>query len=76
MAIAGAGYEFDAIAATVVGGTSLAGGRGGVGSTLIGAAFISALRNGMNLVGLGTYWQVVAIGAMIIVAFLLERLKG
>ncbi len=75
MAIYGAGYEFDAIAATVVGGTSLSGGRGSIAGTLVGTAFVSILRNGLNLAGVGTYWQVVAIGAIIVIAFVIDRIR-
>lgn len=74
-AIAGTGYEFDAIAATVVGGTSLKGGRGGAASTLIGALLISVLRNGLNMMGISVYIQIVFIGALIVLAFIVDSLR-
>jgi ribose transport system permease protein len=66
--IAGMMYELDAIAATVIGGTSLVGGEGGVGGTLIGALIIGVLRNGLNLLGVSSFVQQVTIGAVIIAA--------
>ena len=70
--IAGMGYELDAIAAVVIGGTSLLGGSGSVIGTLIGALIMSVLRNGLNLLGVSSYLQQVAIGAVIIVAVLID----
>jgi len=70
--IAGIGYELDAIAAVVIGGTSLLGGSGSVIGTLIGALIMSVLRNGLNLLGVSSYLQQVAIGAVIIVAVLID----
>ena len=60
--IAGIMYELDAIAAVVIGGTSLAGGEGGVGGTLIGALIMGVLRNGLNLLGVSSFLQQVVIG--------------
>lgn len=62
----GMGFEFDAIAATVVGGTPMSGGRGGVVGTLGGAAIISVMRNGLNMLGLPTPWQMIIIGLIIV----------
>jgi ribose transport system permease protein len=70
--IAGIGYELDAIAAVVIGGTSLLGGAGSVLGTLIGALIMSVLRNGLNLLGVSSYLQQVAIGAVIIAAVLID----
>lgn len=70
--IAGMGYELDAIAAVVIGGTSLLGGSGSVIGTLIGALIMSVLRNGLNLLGVSSYLQQVAIGTVIIVAVLID----
>ncbi|MDZ7632191.1 MAG: ABC transporter permease [Gemmatimonadaceae bacterium] len=70
--IAGIGYELDAIAAVVIGGTSLLGGSGSVIGTLIGALIMSVLRNGLNLLGVSSYLQQVAIGVVIIVAVLID----
>ena len=70
--IAGIGYELDAIAAVVIGGTSLLGGSGSVVGTLIGALIMSVLRNGLNLLGVSSYVQQVAIGVVIVVAVLVD----
>lgn len=71
----GQGFELDAIAAAVVGGTSLAGGSGSVGGTVVGALIIGVLGNGMDLLGVSSYWQQVVKGAIIIGAVLLDRHK-
>jgi ribose transport system permease protein len=70
--IAGIMYELDAIAAVVIGGTSLLGGSGSVIGTLIGALIMGVLRNGLNLLGVSSYLQQVAIGGVIIVAVLMD----
>ncbi len=70
--IAGIGYELDAIAAVVIGGTSLLGGSGSVVGTLIGALIMSVLRNGLNLLGVSSYLQQVTIGVVIVVAVLVD----
>ncbi|HRI81171.1 MAG: hypothetical protein RLZZ129_1371 [Verrucomicrobiota bacterium] len=70
--IAGLSYELDAIAATVIGGTSLMGGRGSVVGTLLGALIMGVLRNGLNLLGVSSFIQQVVIGAVIIAAVLLD----
>lgn len=62
----GEGYEFDAIAAVVIGGTAMEGGRGGYKGTIYGAIFISAMKNGLQLIGLSNYWQQVLLGIVII----------
>ena len=72
--IAGIMYELDAIAAVVIGGTSLAGGEGGVGGTLIGALIMGVLRNGLNLLGVSSFLQQVVIGLVIVVAVLLDTM--
>ncbi len=72
--IAGLSYELDAIAATVIGGTSLMGGRGSVVGTLIGALIMGVLRNGLNLLGVSSFVQQVVIGAVIIAAVMLDTL--
>ena len=73
--IAGAGYELDVIASVVIGGTSLAGGRGGVWGTLLGALLIGTINNGMNLLQISAYFQLVVKGAIIVGAVLLDRLR-
>jgi ribose/xylose/arabinose/galactoside ABC-type transport system permease subunit len=72
---AGLMYELDVIAAVVVGGTSLFGGRGSVVGTFIGAMLIGVLRNGLNLTGVGSYVQQVVLGIVILLAVLLDQLK-
>ncbi|MFB3817504.1 MAG: ABC transporter permease [Candidatus Methylomirabilales bacterium] len=67
------GYEFDSIAAVAVGGTSLMGGRGGVAQTLTGVALIATLRNGLNMVGVNLYLQLVFIGVVLILAYVSEN---
>ena len=69
----GNGMELDAIAAVVIGGASLAGGRGSVVGTLIGVFIIVMTRNGLNLLGIAPAWQGTAIGTIIIAALLAER---
>jgi ribose transport system permease protein len=69
------GYELDVIAATVIGGSSLQGGEGSVLGVLLGAALMGVLRNGLVLLNVTAYWQQIVIGAMIIVAILIDRLR-
>ena len=70
--IAGIMYELDAIAATVIGGTSLMGGEGKIAGTLVGALIISVLRNGLNLLDVSSYVQQTVIGSVIIIAVFLD----
>lgn len=70
--IAGTMYELDAIAATVIGGTSLMGGEGTVLGTLIGALIMGVLRNGLNLLGVSSFIQQIVIGSVIIFAVLVD----
>ena len=71
----GVQYELDAIAAVVVGGTSLMGGRGSVIGTLWGAIFIGVLNNGLNLAGIDPYTQKIALGVVILLAVLADQLN-
>ncbi len=64
----GSGYELDALSAVFIGGTNPAGGAGSLIGTLLGAAIVGALRNGLVLIGVSPFWQMVAIGVVIIVA--------
>jgi ribose/xylose/arabinose/galactoside ABC-type transport system permease subunit len=73
---AGIGYELDAIAAVVIGGTSLFGGQGSILGTLIGVLLVGVLRNGLNLLAVSPYYQQVAIGLALIGAVLLDRFRG
>jgi ribose transport system permease protein len=70
--IAGIMYELDAIAATVIGGTSLMGGEGGLGGTIIGALIMGVLRNGLNLLGVSSFVQQIVIGLVIVFAVLVD----
>lgn len=72
---AGNMFELDAIAAVVLGGTSLTGGRGWIVGTLVGALIIGVLNNGLNLIGVSSFFQQVVKGAVILVAVLLDRKK-
>lgn len=72
---AGASYELDAIAAVVLGGTSLSGGKGRIAGTLIGAVIIGVLNNGLNLLNVSSFYQQVVKGLVILIAVLLDRSK-
>jgi ribose/xylose/arabinose/galactoside ABC-type transport system permease subunit len=73
----GYGFEFDVIVAVVLGGTSLAGGEGTIFGTLIGALIVGVLANGLNLLGVHTFYQLVLQGVVLIFAVLLDMtLKG
>ena len=72
--LAGTALELDAIAAVVIGGASLYGGRGSIVGTLIGVLIMVMIRNGLNLLGVSPFWQGSAIGGIIIAAVLVERL--
>lgn len=73
---AGAGYELEAIAAAVIGGTSFSGGVGTATGTLFGALLLSTIRNGMNLMSIPTNWQYVVIGVVIIGAVFLDTVRS
>jgi ribose/xylose/arabinose/galactoside ABC-type transport system permease subunit len=70
---AGVGYELDAIAAVVLGGTTLAGGEGSIWGTLLGAFIIGVLNNGLNLLNVSSFYQQVVKGVVILLAVLLDR---
>ena len=72
---AGQAFEMDAIAATVLGGTSMSGGVGKIGSTFIGVLIIGVLNNGLNLLGLNSFWQQIAKGIVILLAVYVDMLK-
>jgi ribose transport system permease protein len=72
--LAGTSLELDAIAAVVIGGASLFGGRGSLIGTLIGVFIMVMIRNGLNLLGVSPFWQGSAVGGVIIAAVLIERL--
>ena len=71
----GLGYELDAIAAVVIGGTSLAGGSGTIGGTVIGALIIGVLNNGMSLLGVSAFYQLIIKGFIIILAVWFDVLQ-
>ncbi|MDZ4962830.1 ribose ABC transporter permease [Clostridium perfringens] len=70
---AGTGFELDAIAAVVIGGTSLAGGEGTITGTLIGALIIGVLNNGLNLMNVSPFYQSIVKGLVILIAVLLDK---
>ena len=70
---AGSGYELDAIAAVVLGGTSLNGGKGKITGTIIGALIIGVLSNALNILDVSSYYQTMVKGAVILLAVLLDR---
>ncbi len=71
--IAGQGYELDAIAAVVIGGTSLFGGRGGIIGTFIGAMLIGVLNNGLVVLGVPSYYQPIVIGSIIVLSVFVDQ---
>ena len=73
---AGLAYELDAIAAVVLGGTSLAGGRGRITGTLIGALIIGVLNNGLDLLNVSAYWQTIVKGSIIVIAVIIDERKN
>lgn len=73
--VAGNSYELDAIAAVVIGGASLSGGRGTVIGTLLGALILSVLRNGLSILNIPSYVQQIAIGSVIVTAVAIDQLK-
>lgn len=73
---AGNGAEMDAIAAVVVGGTSMSGGSGKIGGTIIGALIIGFLNNGLNLLNVNSFWQYVVKGLVILLAVFLDFIRN
>jgi len=71
----GSGYELDAIAAVVIGGTSLSGGEGTILGTLIGAALMGIIKNALILLGVNVYWQSVVIGLVIVFAVSVDAFR-
>jgi ribose transport system permease protein len=72
---AGSGWELDVIAATVIGGTSLAGGNASLVGTVLGALVMAVVRNGLNLLNVNVFWHLVVIGAIILIAVTLDTLR-
>jgi ribose transport system permease protein len=73
---AGLGYELDSIAAVVIGGTSLTGGKGSIGGTVLGAVIIGVLNNGLVLLDVSPFWQQVVKGAVILLAVIIDKAKA
>lgn len=71
---AGQGYELDVIAAVVIGGTSLSGGKASLVGTAIGAVLMAVVRNGLNLLNINTFWHQVVIGIIIAIAVSMDKL--
>jgi len=72
----GQGWDMDAIAACVLGGTSMTGGKGRISGTVFGAMVIGIISNGLNLIGVSSYWQLIIKGLIIACAVLLDGQKG
>jgi erythritol transport system permease protein len=72
----GESYEMNAIAATVLGGTSLAGGRGTIGGAVLGAFVIGVLNDGMVMMGISSFWQTVIRGIVIVLAVILDQMQN
>lgn len=70
--IVGVGWEFDAIAAAILGGTSFAKGKGGIAGTVLGVLVIGVSRNGLNVIGVPSLWQPAIIGTIVILAIVFE----
>ena len=73
---AGTGAELDVIAAVVIGGTSLYGGRGSIPGTLLGVIFFQIVRNSLNLLGISVFLQQIAVGALLIFSALADFLSA
>lgn len=71
----GNGFELDAIASVILGGTSILGGSGSVVGTLVGALIIAVLNNGLTLMNVSFFWQLVVRGVVIVIAVLIERFR-
>lgn len=72
---AGSGYEMDAIAAAVIGGIALSGGKGKVANTLVGALILGMLKCGLQILNVAVYYQTIIIGVVIIAAVYMDKAK-
>lgn len=70
--IAGIGWEFDAVAASLIGGTSFKEGRGGIGGTVLGVLFLSTIRNALNVAGVSAIYQSALIGILVLLAIIID----
>lgn len=68
----GEGWEFDAIAATLIGGTSFTGGQGGIGGTVLGVFLLIIIRNGLNVIGVSSMYQGGLVGSMVLLAIIID----
>jgi ribose transport system permease protein len=73
---AGLGYELDSIAAVVIGGTSLTGGKGSIAGTVLGAVIIGVLNNGLVLLNVSPFWQQVVKGGVILAAVIIDKARS
>ena len=73
---AGKGMEMDALAAVVIGGTPLGGGYGNMIGSLIGCLIVGVMNNGLNLLHISSYWQMVAKGMIILLAIILDSISN
>jgi ribose transport system permease protein len=73
---AGQGYELDAIAASAIGGTRMAGGRGSIAGTMLGALLLAALKIGLIIIGVSTFWQFIVTGIIIVIAAYFEIIQS
>ncbi|WP_018690427.1 ABC transporter permease [Ahrensia kielensis] len=71
----GMGYELNAIAAVIIGGTSLSGGQGKVSGTVIGALLMAVIANGLNIIEVDPYWQSIVIGSIIVIAVMVSNMR-
>jgi ribose/xylose/arabinose/galactoside ABC-type transport system permease subunit len=74
--VLGSGYELDAIAATVIGGTSMEGGRGKINRSLVGGLIIGTISNGLDILNVSAYWQQIIKGLIILVAVFLDKISA
>lgn len=73
---AGTAYEMDAIAAVVLGGISMSGGKGSIAGTLVGALILGTLNNGLNMLGVSSFYQQIVKGIVILIAVLIDRKRN
>lgn len=71
----GSGYELNSIVACLIGGTSIAGGSGGIAGTMLGALFVMALQNGLLMLHVNVYWQQLVIGIIVVLAVIWDKYR-